>query len=71
MTNPTNRADLTADEVDAQHGDELPEREAMSLIDANAAAPINAAAALNILSEDSTAVPNAEQTAETEESTGS
>ena len=71
MTDPASRADLTADELDAQHGEELPEREAMSLIDANVAAPINAAAALNVLSEDSTAVSDAEQAAEIEQSTGS
>lgn len=71
MTDPASRADLTADELDAQHGEELPEREAMSLIDANVAAPINAAAALNVLSEDSTAVSDAEQAGEIEQSTGS
>jgi len=71
VTNPTSRTDLTADEVDAQHGEKLPEREAMSLVDANAAAPINAAAALNVLNDDSTAVSDAEQTSEIEESTGS
>jgi hypothetical protein len=71
VKDPTSRTDLTADEVDAQHGEELPEREAMSVVDANAAAPLNAAAALNVLSEDSTAVSNAEQTAEIEQSTGS
>ena len=71
MTDPASRADLTADELDAQHGEELPEREAMSLIDANVAAPINAAAALNVLSEDSTAVSDAEEAAEIEQSTGS
>jgi len=43
----------------------------MSLIDANVAAPVNAAAALNVLSDDSTAVANAEQSAELHQSTGS
>jgi hypothetical protein len=71
VTDPTSRADLTADELDAQHGEELPERKAMSLIDANAAAPTNAAAALNVLNDDSTAVSDAEQTSEIEQSTGS
>jgi len=42
---------------------ELPNREAMSLINANIAAPINLAAALNVLSDSSVAVANAQQVA--------
>jgi hypothetical protein len=45
-------------------GEELPERAAMSLINANVAAPINAAVALNALSDDSVAVANATQDAD-------
>ncbi|MDQ4070695.1 MAG: hypothetical protein M3203_14670 [Actinomycetota bacterium] len=52
---------LTPEELAAQTGEELPDREAMSLIDANVAAPINAALALNVLSDDSIAYANAEQ----------
>ena len=66
-----NRDALTPDELNEQNGEELPEREAMSLIDANVAAPVNAAAALNVLSDDSTAVANAEQSTELHQSTGS
>jgi hypothetical protein len=55
------RDELAAEELEQQNGEELPEREAMSLIDANVAAPVNAAAALNVLNDDSTAVANAEQ----------
>jgi len=40
---------------------ELPNREAMSLINANVAAPINLALALNALSDNSTAVASAQQ----------
>jgi hypothetical protein len=40
---------------------ELPNREAMSLVNANIAAPINLAAALNVLSDNSIAIANAEQ----------
>ena len=54
---------LTREELDAIAGDELPERAAMSLINANVAAPINAAVALNALSDGSTAYANAVQTA--------
>jgi len=40
---------------------ELPEREAMSLINANVAAPINLALAANVLSDNSSAVAVAQQ----------
>jgi len=55
--------ELTQEEMQAQEGAELPDREAMSLVNANIAAPINLAAALNVLSDGSTAYANAEQTA--------
>jgi hypothetical protein len=55
--------ELTPEELEQQEGAELPDREAMSLINANVAAPINAAVALNALSDGSVAVANAEQTA--------
>jgi hypothetical protein len=47
----------------SQQVSELPNREAMSLINANIAAPINLAAALNVLSDNSVAVANAQQVA--------
>lgn len=53
--------ELTDDELEAQTGEELPDREAMSLINANIAAPINAAVAANVLSDNSIAYANAEQ----------
>ena len=52
---------LSAEELELETGEELPDREAMSLINANVAAPVNAAVALNALSDDSTAIANAEQ----------
>jgi hypothetical protein len=54
---------LTDDELAAERGEELPDREAMSLINANLAAPINAAVAANVLSDNSIAYANATQTA--------
>ena len=60
--------ELTSEELDEQGGEQLPDREAMSLINANVAAPINAAVALNALSDDATAVANAEQTADIDQS---
>jgi hypothetical protein len=53
--------ELTTDELDAQQGEQLPDREQMSLINANLAAPINAAVAANVLSDGSVAYANAEQ----------
>jgi hypothetical protein len=55
--------ELSAEELDAQSVEELPDREAMSLVNANLAAPINAAVAANVLSDNSVAYANAEQTA--------
>ena len=54
---------LTREELNAMAGEELPERAAMSLINANVAAPVNLAAALNVASDNSIAYANAEQTA--------
>jgi hypothetical protein len=49
-------------ELEAEVGRELTDREAMSLVNANLAAPVNAAVAANILSDNSIAYANAEQT---------
>jgi hypothetical protein len=52
---------LSREELNTLAGEELPERAAMSLINANVAAPVNAAVALNVLSDGSVAYANAEQ----------
>ena len=52
--------ELTRAEVEAKAVD-LPERQAMSLVNANLAVPINLAAALNVLSDSSTAGAVAQQ----------
>jgi hypothetical protein len=59
---PQDYKPLTREELDELAGEALPERAAMSLINANVAAPINAAIALNVLSDGSVAYANAEQT---------
>jgi hypothetical protein len=59
---------LSREELNEIAGEELPERAAMSLINANVAAPINAALALNVLSDNSVAYANAEQTAPIDQS---
>ena len=62
------RAGLSRAELEAQEGEELPDREAMSLVNANVAAPINAAVAANVLSDDSIAYANAEQDVDIDQS---
>jgi hypothetical protein len=60
---------LTADELEALTGEPLPEKAAMSLINSNVAVPVNAALALNVLSDDSVAYANAEQNVNITQST--
>ena len=52
---------LSREELEKLAGEELPERAAMSLINANVAAPVNLAAALNVASDNSIAYANAQQ----------
>jgi hypothetical protein len=54
---------LTDDELEAQGAEELPDREPMSLINANIAIPVNAAVAANVLSDNATAWAEAAQDA--------
>jgi hypothetical protein len=59
----TDTRELSGLELESQEIAELPDREALSLVNANVAAPINAALALNVLSDNSVAYANAQQTA--------
>jgi hypothetical protein len=68
MAKDENTVELTAEELEQEQGEALPDREEMSLINGNVAAPINAAVALNAVSDNSTAVANAEQTADIDQS---
>jgi hypothetical protein len=52
---------MTPEELAEHSSEQLPEREEMSLINANLAAPVNAAVAANVLSDGSIAYANAEQ----------
>ena len=60
---------LTRDQLEALAGEPLPDRAAMSLINANIAAPINLALAANILSDNSIAYANATQNVDITQST--
>ena len=52
---------LSREELNELAGEELPERAAMSLINANIAIPVNAAVAANVLSDGAIAYADAEQ----------
>lgn len=70
MDERTHQTDeLTPEELDRQEGEELPDREAMSLINANLAIPINAAVAANVLSDGAIAVADATQAPDIDQST--
>ena len=53
---------VTREELEELAGEALPERAAMSLINANIAIPINAAVAANVLSDGAIAYADATQT---------
>ncbi len=63
MTDNPTPPGLSQEELAEESGEQLPDREQMSLVNANVAAPVNLAAALNVLSDNSTAVAQAHQTA--------
>ncbi len=52
---------LSPEELAAASGEQLPDREQMSLVNANVAVPVNAAVAANVLSDDSVANADADQ----------
>jgi hypothetical protein len=52
---------ISREELDEIAGEALPERAAMSLVNANVAIPINAAVAANVLSDNAVAYANAAQ----------
>jgi len=62
-------AEMTEEELAAQGGEELPDREAMSLINANIAIPVNAAVAANVLSDGAVAWADAAQNTPIDQST--
>ena len=67
--NETEYRQLSREELQAIAGDELPERAAMSLINANLAIPVNAAIAANVLSDGSVAWADAQQQVPIDQST--
>ncbi len=71
MTEETQYRPLTREELTKIAGEELPEKAAMSLINANVAAPVNLALAANVLSDNSVAYANATQDVDIDQSAGS
>jgi hypothetical protein len=67
--NSESNDELQQEELEEQGGEELPDRELMSLIDANVVIPVNAAVAANVLSEDSIAAADAEQDVDIDQTT--
>jgi len=59
----TDMEKVSNEELEQQDAEALPDREQMSLVNANAALPVNAAVALNALSDNSTAIAEATQDA--------
>jgi hypothetical protein len=53
---------ITREELDQLAGEPLPEKAAMSLVNANIAIPVNLALAANVLSDNAVAVAEAAQT---------
>ncbi len=69
MTKERDTQELSQEELEQHDSEQLPEREEMSLVNANIAVPINAAVAANVLSDGSTAIADAYQEADIDQST--
>ena len=65
---PAEYQKLTREDLDRLAGEPLPERAAMSLINANVAAPVNLALAANVLSDNSIAYAEATQDVDIDQS---
>lgn len=64
----TDQPGLSPAELDAASGEQLPDREQMSLVNANVAVPVNAAVAANVLSDGAVAYADAAQLADIDQS---
>jgi len=63
MADTNDKNQMSQEELQSESGTEVPDREAMSLVNANLALPINAAIAANVLSDGSIAYADAAQNA--------
>jgi hypothetical protein len=69
MTEKRTTGEMSKEELEAEMGRELSDREAMSLVNANIAIPINAAIAANVLSDQAIAYAEAAQAPDIDQST--
>jgi hypothetical protein len=69
MTDQVQYRQISRDELEQLAGEELPERAAMSLVNANVAIPINVALAANVLSDGAIAAAEAAQQTPIDQST--
>ena len=60
---------LTREELEPLGGEQLPERAAMSLVNANVAIPVNVALAANVLSDNAVAAAQAAQSGDITQAT--
>ena len=70
MTEQSDYRKVTREELDELAGEALPERAAMSLVNANIAIPVNAAIAANVLSDGAIAYADAAQNTPIDQSQG-
>jgi hypothetical protein len=68
VTEERTTGEMSKTELEAEMGRELTDREAMSLVNANVAIPINAAVAANVLSDNAVAAADAAQQAAIDQS---
>ena len=64
----TDQPGLSPEELETASGEQLPDREQMSLVNANIAVPVNAAVAANVLSDGAIAYADADQLAAIDQS---
>ena len=64
----TDQPGLSPEELAGASGEQLPDREQMSLVNANVAVPVNAAVAANVLSDGAVAYADADQLADIDQS---
>jgi len=69
MAEKPKEQELSQEELEQQEATELPEREEMSLVNANLAIPVNAAVAANVLSDGAIAYADATQQTPIDQST--
>jgi len=63
------KSELTSEELEAQKGEPLPDREAMSLVNLDVSIPVDPAIAANVLADETVADADVEQETESDQET--